>query len=304
MDNNIFSIIIPTYNRIESLISTLKQLESQTIKNFEVIIVNDHSSIEYNENTWLNEFKLFPIQYYYCEKNLGPAGARNIGANLAKNEWILFLDDDDKFADNKLEIIFNEIKNNDYNFIYNKSIIFMVNEKCSYETSQRDIANIENPIELIKKFNFIGSAPNFSIKKNLFISSGGFNDNLRAIEDYEFLIRVIQNDNTRIGFINKPLTNCFYVTKYSSVSKNVKNIKNAGYWIMNNHDDINIKKFKSNLNLMLAHAQLMSLSRKSSIYYFLSILHGDNKIKSLLLSFISLISPVLLIKFRCLKQKS
>ncbi|HFT1527994.1 TPA: glycosyltransferase [Providencia stuartii] len=57
MDNNIFSIIIPTYNRVDSLISALKQLELQTIKNFEVIIVNDHSSIEYNEQTWLKEFK-------------------------------------------------------------------------------------------------------------------------------------------------------------------------------------------------------------------------------------------------------
>ncbi|WP_325984396.1 glycosyltransferase [Providencia stuartii] len=246
---------------------------------------------------------MFPIQYYYCEKNLGPAGARNIGANLAKYEWILFLDDDDNFTNDKLEIIFNEINYSNYNFIYNKSIIFMVNEKCSYETSQRDISNIENPIEMIKKFNFIGGTPNFSIKKSLFLSSGGFNIKLRAIEDYEFLIRLIKQNNIKIGFINKPLTNCFYVTKYSSVSKNIQNIIDAGHWIMRNHNDIDINKFKSNLNLMLAHAQLMSLSRKSSIYYLLSILHGDNKMKSLLQSFISLLSPSFLIKLRCLKFK-
>lgn len=304
MDNNLFSIIIPTYNRKESLISALKQLELQTIKNFEVIIVNDHSSIEYNENDWLNEFKLFPITYYFSKKNLGPAGARNIGANLAKHEWIMFLDDDDRFKNNKLEVIFNKIKNSDFNFIYNKAMIFMVNEKCNYETSQKNISEIKNPIELIKQINFIGGAPNFSIKKELFITSGGFNENLRAIEDYEFLIRIINNNEINIGFIDNPLTECFYVTNYSSVSKNIKNIKNAGHWIINNHLGINKQKFKSNLHLMLAHAELMSLSRKSSIHYLLSLPYNDKKLKSLVLSLLSLISPTLLIKLRCFKLKS
>lgn len=298
-----FSIIIPTYNREDNLISTLKKLELQTNKDFEVVIINDASDISYNESIWLKKFNKFPITYHLCEKNSGPASARNLGVKLAKYEWIMFLDDDDKFTDNKIEVLANKIENSEFNFIYNKAIIFMVNENCFYETSQKNINEIPNPSELIKQINFIGGAPNFTIKKDLFMAHNGFNEELKAIEDYEFLIRIVNDKNIKIGFIPQSLTECFYVTNYSSVSKNIENIENAGTWIMENTPEINKRLFKSNLHSMLAHAELMSLHRKSSYHYLLSTLYNIKNIKNLFLSIVSLCSPVLLIKLRCLTKK-
>lgn len=179
----------------------------------------------------------------------------------------------------------------------------MVNENCCYQTSQKDIAEISNPSEIIKQFNFIGGAPNFTIKKSLFMAHDGFNENLKAIEDYEFLIRIVNDETIKIGFIKQSLTECFYVTNYSSVSKNIANITNAGYWIMNNNPSINRRLFKSNLHAMLAHAELMSLNRKSSYHYLLSVFYNFKNMKNLFLSIISLYSPVLLIKLRCLNKK-
>ncbi|MEY0026516.1 glycosyltransferase family 2 protein [Providencia rettgeri] len=298
-----FSIIIPTYNRVDSLISTLKKLELQTNKEFEVIIINDASTITYNETDWLQTFNEFPITYHLCKKNSGPASARNLGVTLAKYEWIIFLDDDDEFTNNKIEILSDKIKESNFNFIYNKAIIFMVNENCYYETSQKNINKISDPSILIKQYNFIGGAPNFTIKKDLFILHNGFNEKLKAIEDYEFLIRIINDKNIKVGFIEQPLTKCFYVTNHSSVSKNIANIANAGYWIMNNNPSINRRLFKSNLHAMLAHAELMSLNRKSSYHYLLSYFYNFKNMKNLFLSIISLCSPVLLIKLRCLNKK-
>ncbi|HFT1527998.1 TPA: glycosyltransferase family A protein [Providencia stuartii] len=298
-----FSIIIPTYNRVDSLISTLKKLELQTNKEFEVIIINDASTINYNETDWLQTFNEFPITYHLCKKNAGPASARNLGVTLAKYEWIIFLDDDDEFTNNKIEILSDKIKKSNFNFIYNKAIIFMVNENCYYETSQKNINKISDPSTLIKQYNFIGGAPNFTIKKDLFILHNGFNEKLKAIEDYEFLIRIINDKNIKVGFIEQPLTKCFYVTNHSSVSKNIANIANAGYWIMNNNPSINRRLFKSNLHAMLAHAELMSLNRKSSYHYLLSSFYNFKNMKNLFLSIISLCSPVLLIKLRCLNKK-
>jgi glycosyltransferase involved in cell wall biosynthesis len=297
-----FSIIIPSFNREESLISLLKKLENQTYKKFEVVIVNDASTLKYNELKWIDSFN-FPIKYFLNSKNTGPSGARNIGAKLASNDWLVFLDDDDLFINEKLDILANKISSGNYDFIYNKAIISMVNESVAYETSQSNISNITNPQEHIFNINFIGGAPNFSIKRKIFISKNGFNEELKAIEDYEFIIRILQDRKINIAFLNKALTHCYYTTQTNSVSKNTKNIDDAGQWIIHNYPQANTRKFKSNLQMMLAHSELMFLKRKSSYYYLRSFFYDPFSLKKLILSLISLISPKKLIQLRSIKTK-
>lgn len=88
------SVVIPTYNRLQSLKRVLSALEKQTypFEKFEVRVVCDGSTdgtIEYLENlrTPLN---LFPVQ----QPNGGAASARNLGLQLAQGDIVLFLDDD------------------------------------------------------------------------------------------------------------------------------------------------------------------------------------------------------------------
>ncbi|MBU0999517.1 glycosyltransferase family 2 protein [Patescibacteria group bacterium] len=86
------SVVIPTYNRKDVLIETLKAFSQQSYKNFEVIIVDDGSSDGTKEA--INKLNLpFKISYFF-QKNKGPASARNVGIKKAQEKIIFFTGDD------------------------------------------------------------------------------------------------------------------------------------------------------------------------------------------------------------------
>lgn len=86
---NKISAVVPTYNRTATLLATLQSLNQQTLRGFEVIVVNDGG-----EDPQLNPGDYhFPLVYHEQE-NSGPAAARNKGAELATGDVLLFIGDD------------------------------------------------------------------------------------------------------------------------------------------------------------------------------------------------------------------
>lgn len=91
------SVIIPVYNADQYLRACLETIEKQTLKNIEVICVNDGS--EDNSLEILNEFAKKDARFKVIDKeNTGAGDCRNIGLKEAKGEYVLFLDADDKFS--------------------------------------------------------------------------------------------------------------------------------------------------------------------------------------------------------------
>ena len=88
----VFSIIIPVYNRPEEIDDLLNSLTRQTYVHFEVIVVDDGSSIpcEPIVNAYNNRLR---IRYFYIE-NSGPGLARNQGVRYAEGEIVIVLDSD------------------------------------------------------------------------------------------------------------------------------------------------------------------------------------------------------------------
>lgn len=90
------SIIIPVYNASQFLRACLETVEGQTLKNIEVICVNDGS--EDSSLEVLQEFAAKDSRFRIIDKeNTGAGDCRNIGLREAKGEYVLFLDADDKF---------------------------------------------------------------------------------------------------------------------------------------------------------------------------------------------------------------
>lgn len=116
VQNVLFSIIVPTSNRPETLLITLNSIKQQKHANYEVIIVNNGTSpsvIEkYNKlETLFDERFVFLNFHNDFSQGFGPAIARNIGINAAKGEYIAFCDDDDKWINEKyLTHVENAIK--------------------------------------------------------------------------------------------------------------------------------------------------------------------------------------------------
>ena len=88
----VFSIIIPVYNRPEEIDDLLNSLTRQTYVHFEVIVVDDGSSIpcEPVVNAYNDRLR---IRYFYIE-NSGPGLARNQGVRYAEGEIVIVLDSD------------------------------------------------------------------------------------------------------------------------------------------------------------------------------------------------------------------
>lgn len=91
-----YSVITPMYNSFALMTRYFNSLTNQTYKNFEVIIIDDCSTdgsyeslCEYVKKTPLT------IRVFRSDKNEGPGAARNIGIDMAKGEWMTFIDNDD-----------------------------------------------------------------------------------------------------------------------------------------------------------------------------------------------------------------
>ena len=90
----LISIVIPTYNRRESVVHCVESLCNQTLSPglFEIIVVIDGSNDGSIES--LKDLKLPCASQYIEQKNLGQAAARNAGIKVAKGKYVLLLDDD------------------------------------------------------------------------------------------------------------------------------------------------------------------------------------------------------------------
>lgn len=93
MEKPRFSVIVPVYNRIGEVSDLLESLAAQTVRNFEVIIVEDGSSEPCREVSERYAAAGLPVRYFYKE-NEGRSIARNYGIERSEGDWLLFFDSD------------------------------------------------------------------------------------------------------------------------------------------------------------------------------------------------------------------
>ena len=174
---NKISIIIPTLNRQNYLLNTVNYLNLQSFKNFEIIIIDQNKPYNLNFYKYLKiKYKNLKIKILKQEKK-NASSARNLGAKYAKNEILLFLDDD-VCIKNKL-FLKNHVKN------YNDSKVLIVAGRVT-----------DFPFNRKKKFVFkknfyffliyyqkkiflygVGRSCNLSIRKKIYFYLGGMDKN-------------------------------------------------------------------------------------------------------------------------------
>lgn len=290
-----FSIIVPSYNRHAEIPQLLASLTSQTEINFEVIIIDDHSDIAIE----ITQHYPFPVQIIRNAQNLGAAESRNRGAYAAKNAWLLFLDDDDRFSHEKCEILSRVITENPHiNFIYHPAECQMVNEGFRYFThpyQDEKLLTLEN----ILRANKIGGMPMVAIKTDFFKAVGGFATDLRSLEDYEFILKTLSHPDFCPKYVDTPLTKCTFHTKRDSVSTNIVHTESAIEKIQKKYvkTPLQAHNFSINALYMLAYPCMMKLSRKAAYFYWKIFIKTKN-IKFALMAIIIAFSPKLAIHLR------
>ncbi len=104
------SVIIPTFNRPKLLAQAVRSVLKQTCPASEIVIIDNGSKPEYFSELSSIENSHDSINFIRLQSNKGPGGARNIGIENSKGDWILFLDDDDVLAPDFIEACVKSLK--------------------------------------------------------------------------------------------------------------------------------------------------------------------------------------------------
>jgi len=200
---NFFSVIIPTYNRIDLVLESINSVLNQTHSNYEIIIIDDAStdnSFSFLQKQYISNKK---TKLFHTGKNMGVSFARNLGVEKSNYNWICFLDSDDLWESTKLEEYNIEIEKNSPDFIHSNEI-WIRDNKTIKQPKQYKKNGDDFIFRSIKQC--LISTSSVCIKKSLFIFFKGFNINLPVCEDYEFYLKILLSDNYNISFIENPLT--------------------------------------------------------------------------------------------------
>lgn len=210
------SVIIPTYNREKMIERAVRSVLVQTYTNLEVIVVDDCST-DHTEQV-VEEIGDSRIKYYKLQKNGGAGHARNAGVKFASAELIAFHDSDDVWRPEKLEKQMNYWeKHPEFSMIYCPYLSHRLDGELRQTPNSGMWGDLEGDIfySLLVR-NSIG-APTILMKKECFWNCGGFDDSLKSLEDWEFVLRFAHQ--YLIGYVDEVLIDAYRTT--GSVSSEV-----------------------------------------------------------------------------------
>lgn len=235
-----FSIICPTFNSSLFIEKTLNSLLAQTYKKFEVIFSDDGS----HDNT-LEILENYRSKFYDIGVNVkiiknehnGPGYARNQGLKIAESDWVSFIDSDDLWSSDKLLKVNDFLKiNNNYNCILHRQYFLGYNNKIKkYDFDKYFNFKLSVKKQLFRRNFFAMSA--VTLKKELIVNEGGFNEIYQNAQDYDLWIRI--GDKFKIFILPE------YLGSYCERSDNItsrsyqKRIVNVLKILIKNRKDIN-----------------------------------------------------------------
>lgn len=210
INDDFISVIITTYNRKEKLSRAINSVLNQSYKKIEIIVIDDCSK-DGTEQMIKENFK--SIRYFKNLTNLGVSKSRNVGIKLALYKIVAFLDDDDEWLPNKLQISVNEMANGTYDFVFTQ---FYKGSK-TYPISD----HVDNNFMFYSILcNPIISPSTLICKKSTLLDIGLFNTEIKCFEDYELSLRLAKNSYGK--FIPLALTNVNFTENSLSSDNNAE----------------------------------------------------------------------------------
>lgn len=187
------SLIIPVYNRPDEIEELLATLAAQTRSDFEVVIVEDGSTVDSRDVVDKYRGKLDIA--YHVQPNGGPASARNAGAEIARGDFLVIMDSDCLVPAGYFETVYRYIEQHGVRFYGGPdgaSPDFSPMQKAvSYSmTSFFTTGGIRGSKKSMESFS--PRSFNLGIEKELFFNVGGFSD-IRIGEDIDFSKKVVES---------------------------------------------------------------------------------------------------------------
>ena len=189
-----YSIIVPVYNRPDEVDELLESLSNQTLKDFEVIIVEDGSVKPCKDVC--DKYAGILALHYYAKENSGPGQSRNYGAERANGEWLIILDSDVVLPEGYLAAVDSAISHQTSDIAAfggpdaAHPSFTPVQKAISYSmTSFFTTGGIRGGKAKLDKF--YPRSFNMGIRRDVYLQLGGFSK-MRFGEDIDFSYRIVE----------------------------------------------------------------------------------------------------------------
>lgn len=188
------SVIVPSYNRAESLKRCLDSLVLQVYKNFEVLVCDDGSTDDTEQVVKSFQDTLL-IRYFWSENFGGPARPRNIGIANALGCYLAFLDSDDWWEPKKLQKSVEALEAG-ADLVYHD--LYIIQDGKDLVKSRRKMLTQKLSSPVFDNLLLNGNVINCSsvvVRRNLMEKIGGFSEDrqLIAAEDYDAWLRLARH---------------------------------------------------------------------------------------------------------------
>ena len=294
------SVIITTHNRCNLLESAIQSVLNQIYKDFELIVVADGCTD--GTDSLMKKYESEKrIQYIHYSPAKGGNYARNKGVKNSRGEFIAFLDDDDEWLPEKLELQVAKIREDpECVLVYTGIRVVYVNECIEYSS----IPKANGDLSKVLLFNnIIGSTSTPLIKKSVLDNSGLFDEQLGALQDYDLWLRI--SEFGKVLEIPKEMVNYYNYTTGKQVSAITDRYVDAIAYINKkysrriNNLSPEEKLFKESFDYyLLANKAMRNNNKKLSRSYFIKALRVRFRLKYLIYYVFTFTSYRTLLKFR------
>jgi glycosyltransferase involved in cell wall biosynthesis len=209
------SVVIPTYNHARYLGRALQSVLDQTYTNWEVIVIDNHSTD--NTDEVIASFMDPRVTYLKIHNNGVIAASRNAGIRAAKGKWIAFLDSDDWWANDKLQVCFDCIDEK-VDLIYH-DLVIIHDQSRPFRQKKVKAWQVKAPVlkDLLLRGNAISNS-SVVVRKRLLEKIGGINESVKLIaaEDYNTWLHISKRTNQ---FLYLPHKLGYYLIHNQGLSK-------------------------------------------------------------------------------------
>ena len=258
------SVIIPTFNRKDTLKRAIQSVVMQSYTPYEIIVIDDGSDDGTKE--WLKDN--YPNVKYIYQMNSGVSSARNKGIKSARGDWIALLDSDDEWLPSKLKDQANEIELNPAaKFLHTNEIWIRNGVRVNQMKKHKKYGGyiFEKCLDMCRI-----SPSSVLIKKDIFDEIGMFDETLKVCEDYDLWLRFASK--YPVHFLDQPL-----IKKYGGHSDQLSKVDDG-------IESYRIRSLKKIMNSGILNKKQKTITKDvlvKKMYIYAKGLEKRNKIREL-----------------------
>jgi glycosyltransferase involved in cell wall biosynthesis len=270
------SIIVPTYKRGKKFLTRcINSLLNQTYDDIEIILVDDNSGEDlkkYRDTVQkiIKSYGKNKIKYICNEKNLGGSLSRNKGVKFSTGDYVTFLDDDDKYLENKVEDQIKFMKKNNFDMSFTNLKIHNSRNKLVDYREYSDIEKFDN--EYLKEYHLkkhITGTPTFMYQKDKFLKIGGFPD-VEMGQEYYLMYNTLES-NINVGYLASANV-IAYRHNDGGISMGENKIRGENKLYNFKKKQFNNLDYRTKLYIRFRHYVVLSVAYKRNKNYFKAII--------------------------------